>query len=533
MIGVSFGQRGIRISYFDKKGLLASEDEALYYRKSTDTINFYRSFYVKTKMPFFTGYIKSANDSSDLNNRYYGTCQWYYPNGRLQKENPYDEQGNLNGTCKEYFENGQLKNEYEYTLNKRSSYYHTEYNIYNDRFSVFEDNFSTNANNWPVSNNDSGYCKLKLGGIELMNTKASAFLKRSPVSPSNKNYSIEVSINANYLTDSLRAGIVFDYKDALNYSYFFASRLSLYSGKISNGKEVKILNNFHTTVLDPINWNKLQVTKIGDTLIYSINNELATFILDTAINARYDVGLGLMRQGPVLFDNFQIKTSEKAIPFTHFFKKDHFQKMLTDDYGITGTSMGLVLSDNGLLLTRYKPVQHANQIFVSAYSNTDSLTHFIAKVKAKNEFWDLAILEISNLDGKTLFQPAYTFFSKPELPKKLSAKAWCLKKTGLNHFKNDSLNASLESTLLGGYTINTSSNHLTQTSIRMTLSGTVFFALEGELIGMLSDEPSKNAKLQSIGILNSFLFQAGVSLQKNKSAKLSDVYKNIVNIRTR
>lgn len=530
-----FGQKGARISYFNKKGMLASDEDALYYRTSTDTVNFYRSYYIHSKTRFFAGYIKSASDSTDHTNTYYDTCRWYYPNGRVQKEYVYNTQGQLNGICKDYSVDGHLNKEIEYTLNQRGNYY-TEYSWAGERMAVFEENFTANHNQWPAGTNDTGHCKLKLGGIELMNTTSRFFLRRAPVEPTGNHYSIEVSVNSNYLSDSLRAGIVFNYKDNRNYSYFFVSKFRLYIGKISEGVEQKIANNFYSFLLKPTDWNKLQVITTGDTLIFGVNDELATFITHKNAPQNLQTGLGILNQGTTVFDNFVVKTFDQKIQLSHLFCKKKYEKMTTDEYGISGTSMGLVLSDNGLILARYTPVRYANEIFVQAYDSNDSLIKLSAKVKYNNAVSDMALLEIVNPENKKLFAPAYTFFNKPEIPKKIQIKAWYLKKTGFQQFKSDSLLASLEANTLGGYAINPYENTfriLTDPMSRISLSGATFFTPDGEFIGMLTDGIQKNNKLQNISFINTLIFQSGEKIQKNKTANTGSIYKNVVHIRTR
>lgn len=522
-----FGQKGARISYFNKKGMLASDEDALYYRTSTDTTNFYRSYYLKTKSLFFAGYIKSASDSTDHTNTYYDTCRWYYPNGRIQKEYVYNNQGQLNGTCKEYYENGSLNKEVEYKLNQRSNSY-TEYNWANERMSVFEENFNTNANKWPVGSNDTGHCKLKLGGIELLNTTSRFFLKRTPVNPTDSNYSIEVSVNSNYLSDSLRAGIVFNYKDNRNYSYFFASSLKLYAGKVTDGREQKIINMNYCNALLPKAWNKLQIIQTGDKLIYVVNNEPFTFVIDKT-SPMLSTGLGTFNSGPVLFDNFFIKTFDKELPIQHLFKKAPLEALATDEYGIISTSSGLVISENGLILSNYTPFKHVSEILVQAYDINDSLITFNATIKFKDEFRDLVLLQITNLNEKKLHNIAYTYYYKPELPRMLTTNMWYLKKWGCNQFKTDSLTASLEPFRLGHFAI---TNHEITPSSYPTLSGTGSFNHEGEFIGLIR-ETQNGFKLQPIGLINSFLFYSGEKIQKNKTANTGSIYKNSVHIRTR
>ncbi|MDI9341857.1 MAG: hypothetical protein QM534_14900 [Sediminibacterium sp.] len=522
-----FGQKGTRISYFNKKGMLASDEDALYYRTSTDTVNFYRSYYLNTKTRFFAGYIKSASDSTDHNNTYYDTCRWYYPNGRVQKEYVYNTQGQLNGICKDYSVDGQLNKEIEYTLNQRGNYY-TEYSWAGERMMVFEENFTTNHNQWPAGTNDTGHCKLKLGGIELMNTTSRFFLKRAPVEPTGNHYSIEVSVNSNYLSDSLRAGIVFNYKDNRNYSYFFVSRLKLYAGKITDGKEQKIINMKYSNTLLPNTWNKLQIIQTGDKLIYVVNNEPVTFIIDKN-PPLHATAIGTFNSGPVLFDDFCIKTFDKEIPIQNLFKKAPLEALATDEYGIISTSSGLVISENGLILSNYAPFKHVNEILIQAYDINDSLITFNATIKFKDELHDLVLLQITNLNEKKLHDIAYTYYYKPELPRTLTTKIWYLKKWGVNQFKTDSLTASLEPFRLGHFAI---ANPEITPSSYPTLSGTGSFNQEGEFIGLIR-ETQNGFKLQSIGLINSHLFYSGEKIQKNKTANTGSIYKNVVHIRTR
>ncbi len=166
-----WAQTSVRVSYFTKAGTLASDEDAFYYRKSTDTLNFFRSYYVKSKTPYFIGKILKPSDSTDQKNIYTGCCQWFYTNGNIQRESCYDEKGALNGISKDYYENGNLAREVMYAANKRVGNTHTEYSLNRDKIDVIEDNFSNNNLNWLLSQNDTADWKLKLGGLECLGKK--------------------------------------------------------------------------------------------------------------------------------------------------------------------------------------------------------------------------------------------------------------------------------------------------------------------------------------------------------------------------
>jgi hypothetical protein len=521
-------QKSPRISYFSKDGNLADLEDAYYFRQSTDTLNFYRSYYVASKNCYFKGSIIKANDSLDKNNLYAGNCTWFYPNGNKMKEYQYDNKGVLNGMCEEYYENGNLKKEIEFISNKPNISNYTAYTIKGAKSNVHEDPFTNNENNWQVFTNTNSTSKLKLGGLELACMKNTSLFSIPTIKVNSANYMLEVTINSNYLRDSIyKAGLVFEYKNALNYSFYYISHNRRYIGKVKEGITTKILDDFYTPELNPYALNKIQALRLGNKMYYATNNTiLLCHIENDSVQAQ--VGLSTKGIGSVLFDNFIIHEYDKTIDIGTIFTDKNYFNIKEEDFGIKSISSGLVLDKSGLILTNYDNVKKNNSIQVQLYVN-DTLKKYNAVVLAKDVFHNLAFLKLTNLGATILEEPHYTFFQKPAIKTGSALFTNYFTRYQFDDVKIASIKGVLKSPALF-------ENFLTSFETSMLTEqqalGAPVFTEDGELLGMVNQAGENSSALKLTHVLN-LLFSSQQKITKYRTPSVKDIYKNCVMIKVR
>ena len=231
-----------------------------------------------------------------------------------------------------------------------------------------------------------------------------------------KNYSIEAIINSNYLIDSAKAGIIFKYKDSVNYKYFIISKHSCYIGSVIDGKETKKIYDFFFSTIIGSGTNRIKIFYSKNKLIYSINEVILFSNYESDITEN-DFGLTIRSKGIVLFDKLIIKEYESNMvtePIDEKIKNDNVYVISENDSGIKSLFTGLLLNKKGLVLTSAKNFKHYNQIIVETYVN-DTIKQFYAEVIMKDMIHDIAVIKILNPQNWQLTEPAFSFCEKTEI----------------------------------------------------------------------------------------------------------------------
>ncbi|MEO6303300.1 MAG: trypsin-like peptidase domain-containing protein [Bacteroidia bacterium] len=532
------GQKPVNTSFFDKNGQLSSVQDAFYFRETTDTLDFYRSYYAIDTSLYFAGKIVSARDSSDQKNKYSGLCIWYYKNGNKRNEYTYDNNGSLNGTSTDYFENGKIKKTIDYENGKRKNKIYNEFGENGATAVIFEENFIDNSNKWTLSSNDSSSAKIKLGGFELSSKKVTGIKRVFPHKISSENYSVETIINSNYLLDSARAGLIFGCKDSLNYCYFSISKMRCYIGSVKNGQTVKRINGCLAKPLKSLAWNKLKIISLNKKIYYSINEEIL-FALDITHTLGYTAGLSLNTRGLVLFDNFIIKeyqTNRVIDVVKPIIKNSNTYLISNSDYGVQSLSTGLILDKNGLILTNAENFNRYNQILVELYIN-DSIKSFLADVITKDLQHNIAILKINNLKDEKLYKPAYSFCEKASIELESELFSIYFTKADSTENKPKIVSGKLKSKARFE---NLSSYFDVAIDCESIAMGGPVFTKEGELLGVINTSSIKNIssviKLNAAEQLIFYSQQKFVKIkktEKNSSGNFNDISRNIVLIKVK
>jgi hypothetical protein len=372
---------------------LAYVETAFYYRQSTDTLSFYRSFYAQNNKLYFEGNIINAIDTSDIGNLYSGLCKWFYLNGNIKTECEYNSNGFIHGFKKDYDESGRLKKFELFENGKNNSKESSEYDSLGNKSLIFDENFSDNAQNWSIDKQSATSSKIKIGGLELINNSKTDYGIFSNKKNDSLNFDIEAIINFSYLNGDCKTGLIFGFKDWNNYHYFLATKYRIYIGSIINGKEIKEIEDFFPSNMKGINMNALKVKSVKDSLYYFINNELQIITRKKIFPGNF-IGLYVLN-GITCIDNFKIAQYSKSYKISLTCSLLPFHEFMTS---VKHIYTGIFVTQDGYILTSIKNIDQINGLQVLLSVN-DSLKEYIADIVFKDVLLDYTILKIRNHDN--------------------------------------------------------------------------------------------------------------------------------------
>lgn len=522
----SQNQNSKNTSYFDKSGNLTYIEMAVYYRQNTDTVNYYRSFYVSNKSKYFEGSIITANDSIDSYNKYSGLCTWYYLNGKIKMNCEYTN-GILHGLKNEFNSDGNLTKKTIYENGKVKGKKFIEFDEEGREIDVFEENFMDNSMNWPLENNEFRSSKIKIGGLVLVNKLKDSFATFIKSDIDSVNYSIETMINLKYLLPDCKSGIVFGFKDWNNYNYFYVSNSRFHVGFIENGVATKTIENYFTYDLKGMDLNKLKILCLNDSLYYYINDELQNYCGKVNLKGN-QIGF-FVSNGSSFFDNLVIKQydqnkSHQTLPKKLFISAGEHMVPVIQIFS------GLLLGENGYILTSLKKMDQANGIFVELNVN-DTIKRYQVDFFSNYKLFNFSILKIRDTIKKNSFKPNYYYM-----------KSLVSEKNFVSYnFEIDSITHSYKLKKLTG-DIKSICNH-SHSSVGKKNShcciGSPIFNSNGFIMGIITDVNEKN-RIQTISIQQVlgglFAYPITNDIKPKSDVNFIDlekeIYKNIVIIKT-
>ena len=468
-------------SYFDEKGRLSYEETAIYFRKNTDTVNYFRSFYTKNKSKYFEGSITNACDTLDFNNKYKGLCNWYYPNGNLKIQSEYNDEGLLNGIKQEFSLDGSLRKKTIYENGKVKDKKYTEYNENNIAVDVFEEDFSNNSMNWELETSVYLNSKIKIGGLEIINKTSKDCFKIINQSMDPKNCSIETNIHAFALENDCKSGIVFGYKDQSNYGYFFVSKRKIHIGFIRDNKIVKKIENYFSVDLKINDFNKLNIQFSNDSLYFYINNALQCY---SSKEELLGTKIGLyVANGYYFFDYLVVKQfSENKIKFMTgtdqlFFNNNSWR------FPARQINSGVIIGKNGYILTSIKDIEYCNTLFVEINSN-DTLKRYEAEIFLHSPLYNFTVLKIKDSTIKVP-NPIYNVYTYSSIMEK-SFIAYNYEKDSLNNLKRNKF--------LSDYKTINKHQHLSYSGLKHVhyCIGSPVFNAKGDILGIITSVDKDN-----------------------------------------
>ncbi|MEI6347912.1 MAG: trypsin-like peptidase domain-containing protein [Bacteroidota bacterium] len=368
--------------YFDVSGKKALETGAYYYRVLVSVPNVYKSYYMSGKL-YFEGNISTADSENEANNKYSGTCTWYYKSEKKKVEKKYNTSGQEDGSTFYYYESGKLWKEIEY---KNGSIVNGKYREYSEKgtvASIFEESFDTNINDWDMYVSNASSAKLSNGQFELKSLTKEGTSRLISIPIISDDYIIETTID-NLESNGNKVGLVWGFKDWQNYNYLAISESYFDAGIVYEGVQFAKVDGMYSAELVKRGKNTIKLFVNNEKLIITFNGVLQTKIPELKMQGN-QLGYVVSGISTIKVDNLIIKElNGTAIGGTS-----------NTDMSVKSTGSGLILSQNGYIATNYHVIENNNKIIVDVVINGETKS-YDATVIQKDEQNDLAILKIKD-----------------------------------------------------------------------------------------------------------------------------------------
>lgn len=520
----------ITMSFFDEKGKLTYEETAHYYRQSTDTVNFFRSYYAKNKNKYFEGKILNVVDSLDFNNKYMGLCTWYYLNGKIKVQAEYNETGQAHGVRKEYSEQGYIIKETIYENGKVKNKMHKEFNESGLEINVLEEDFSNNSLDWKLMSTEELNSKIRIGGMEIINKKTDQFINLLNNPIDSANFSIETKVNTYNLNIQKEciSGIVFGFKDYSNYNYFYISKQKFHIGFIRDNHITKQIEGYYSVDLKVNNHNKLKILCSNDSLYYYLNNNLQCYSHNEGFIGN-KMGF-CVNNGYYFFDYLVVKqfsknSSEPVNGIDQVFIKNGIHK-----FPFRQINSGVIIGKNGYVLTSIKDVGLFNKYFIEVNSN-DTLKLYAAEVYLNNDWSNFTVLKIKDSTIK-LPTPIYNIYNYSTVMEK---------KYVAYNFEEDSTSLVKRNKFYGDINSVIDHKHISYNGIKNNhyCVGSPMFDEKGNILGIITNVNNEN-EIKSVGMRKVidalFTNPESNEVKPKKDFDFSNfeknIYKNLVLVKT-
>lgn len=385
------------IVYFDKKGKATSQEEAYYYRKKEDNLN-YKSFYVNGGSPYFEGQIAQVSSSDENQNKYLGKCKWFYKNGNVKISKTFNENSVENGQTIQYYESGKIWKEIEYVNGQVKENKYLEYTEDGRMSKIFEDNFTNNSNDWDLYSSDKSSAKISNGVFELSSLTKDGTSRYISISGSNEDIALEATFNLEKLTDNQKTGLIFSFKDWNNYNYFLISNSGMYIGSVYEGISAEKVEDMFASSLQKNKKNILKIITIDEKIVFSVNGEVQ-YTCGRLPALGSNLGFAVSGKGTVTIDDLIYKEINY---------KNSSVSVSKSDYDVKATGSGILISENGYIITNEHVINGANKIQVEITS--DGLAkQYSAVLVQKDVDNDLAIIKINDDSFKPIDKLKYSF----------------------------------------------------------------------------------------------------------------------------
>jgi len=396
-IGLTITINSQDIVYFDKKGKVSNQEEGYYFRKKENG-NAYKSLYISGGSTYFEGEISEASATDDNLCKYFGKCKWYYKNGSLKYVKNFIEGGIEDGLSLYYYESGKIWKEIECVKGNIKNNKLVEYTEDGRKSRIFEDNFTTNANDWDLYVSDKSTAKISNGVFELTSNTKAGTSRYISISSNSEDMTLEAAFDLSKLADGQKAGLIFGFKDWNNYNYYLVSNSGIYVGFVYEGISAEKVEGMFSSGLKKKEKNILKLLTTDDKIIFSINGDVE-YSCARMTMVGSNIGFSITGKGTVLIDNLICK----EINYTN-----SNVSISKSDYDVKATGSGILISENGYVITNEHVIDNANKIQVEITSEGISKSYSAILVQ-KDKDNDLAILKINDDSFKPLAKLKYSF----------------------------------------------------------------------------------------------------------------------------
>ncbi|MBL7934507.1 MAG: trypsin-like peptidase domain-containing protein [Bacteroidia bacterium] len=394
---LTFSVQAQDIIYFDKKGKATTQEEAYYYRKK-ETGNTYKSVYINGGSTYFEGEIPSASNTDENLNKYIGKCKWYYKNGNLKSSRNFNESGVEDGQTTLYYESGKVWKEIDYIKGEIKENRYVEYSEDGRVSRIFEENFNNNNNEWDLYSSDKSISKIKNGVFELESYTKSGTARYISLPINSEDFTIESTLNLEKLVNEQKVGIIFGFKDWDNYNYFLLSNGGMYIGYVYEGISADKVEGMFASSFQKGKKNSIKLITTDDKMIFTINGEVQYTCARFSLVGS-NIGFVISGKGSVTIDDLICKEINY---------KNSSVSVSKSDYEVKATGSGILISEDGYIITNEHVINGANKIQVELTSQGLSKLYSAVLVQ-KDADNDLAILKINDESFKPVEKLKYSF----------------------------------------------------------------------------------------------------------------------------
>lgn len=367
--------------FLDVNGKSVAEAKAFYKRQVNlqgDSAKV-SQYYMSGKL-YFEGYATYESALTDELS-YIGNCKWFYKNGQVKESRSYNGAGELNGSVKKFTEEGKLISEATYVKGQLQNSGLKEFDEDGRSISVFKESFDNNENDWDLFESDYGLASIEEGKLTIgsKTTRGNSRLMYRPID--SRNFSIEVDLTHPEKDNGAIKGILFNFKDWDNYSYFYLDGRYFSVGRLNKGIVNKAVDLFGTPKANASGTNNLKILFEDGIITYSINSEVVYKQKSYEVKEKY-IGFVAGGKGNMEVDNFVVKTFGST-------------SNGLSDQDVRGSGTGFMVNQGGYLITNYHVVDEASSIYVEfTQGPLAEFKQFEVKAVIKDENSDLALLQI-------------------------------------------------------------------------------------------------------------------------------------------
>ena len=393
----AFGMSAQEIIYFDRKGKVSNQELAYYARKQ-ESGNNYKSTFVNGGGLYFEGQITTASLTDDNLSKFFGKCKWYYKNGNVKAIRNFNDAGSEEGLSTFYYESGKVWKEIEYESGNIKNNKYIEYTEDGRKSRIFEDSFTSNANDWDLYESDKSSSKIVNGKLELVSRTKAGTSRYISLSSNSEDLTLEATFDLTNLNEGQKTGFIFGFKDWDNYNYFLVSGSGMYIGYVYEGISAEKVEGMYASSLKAKQINSLKILTVDDKFIFSINGEVQ-YTCGRVPFQGSNIGIAVSGIGKVVVDNLICK----EINYTN-----SGATVSKTDFDVKATGSGILISENGYVITNDHVIESANKIQVELTSEGVSKS-YSAIVVQKDKDNDLAILKINDESFKPFSKLRYSF----------------------------------------------------------------------------------------------------------------------------
>ncbi|MEQ1733927.1 MAG: serine protease [Bacteroidia bacterium] len=262
-----------------------------------------------------------------------------------------------------------------------------------------EDSFNTNFNDWDLYTSDLSSAKLINGTFELVSFTKAGTSRYISFANNSTDITIEASFDVSKADATQKTGFLFGFKDWNNYNYFLVSKDGIYVGYVFEGISAQKTDGMFVSNFDNEKKNSLKIITYDDQMVFSVNGEVQ-YKCDKLPMPGSNIGFALSGKGSVVVDDLIVKEIN--------FNADNTTIVNKDDAGIKASGSGILIAENGYIITNEHVIHDADKIQVELITNGIATT-YVATLVQKDEANDLAIIKITDDKFKPLDKLKYSF----------------------------------------------------------------------------------------------------------------------------